>query len=165
MLTVSENGYGKRTSAYEYRISGRGGKGIIAMVVNQRNGKLVASFPVRRAIRSCWSPIAASSFACRSTASAWSAVRRKGVIVFSTAEDERVVAVEHIPDVENGDDGEDEAEAECRLSADHSLMLAGRFARDLMALVFQALDAACRAPPRAPVDAGGTKLRPWPSWQ
>ncbi|HET7210123.1 MAG TPA: DNA gyrase subunit A, partial [Methyloceanibacter sp.] len=46
VLTVSENGYGKRTSAYEYRISGRGGKGIIAMVVNQRNGKLIASFPV-----------------------------------------------------------------------------------------------------------------------
>ena len=46
VLTVSENGYGKRTSAYEYRISGRGGKGIIAMVVNQRNGKLLASFPV-----------------------------------------------------------------------------------------------------------------------
>ena len=46
VLTVSENGYGKRTSAYEYRISGRGGKGIIAMTVNQRNGKLVASFPV-----------------------------------------------------------------------------------------------------------------------
>ncbi len=45
VLTVSENGYGKRTSAYEYRISGRGGKGIIGMVVNQRNGKLIASFP------------------------------------------------------------------------------------------------------------------------
>ena len=46
VLTVSENGYGKRTSAYEYRISGRGGKGIIAMTVNQRNGRLVGSFPV-----------------------------------------------------------------------------------------------------------------------
>src|SRR5581483_2287152 len=40
VLTVSQKGYGKRTSAYEYRISGRGGKGIIAMTVNQRNGKL-----------------------------------------------------------------------------------------------------------------------------
>ena len=46
ILTVSENGYGKRTSAYEYRITGRGGQGIIAMAVNQRNGRLVASFPV-----------------------------------------------------------------------------------------------------------------------
>ena len=46
ILTISENGYGKRTSSFEYRLTGRGGKGIVAMAVNQRNGKLVASFPV-----------------------------------------------------------------------------------------------------------------------
>ncbi len=104
VLTVSQNGYGKRTSAYEYRISGRGGKGIIAMVVNQRNGKLVGSFPVEEGdqimlvtdrgqlIRV---PVEDISIVGRST---------QGVIVFDTAEDERVVAVEHIPDVENGGD-------------------------------------------------------------
>ncbi|RPH65579.1 MAG: DNA gyrase subunit A, partial [Hyphomicrobiales bacterium] len=43
ILTVSSNGYGKRTSSYEYRITGRGGKGIVAMAVNDRNGPLVAS--------------------------------------------------------------------------------------------------------------------------
>jgi DNA gyrase subunit A len=101
VLTVSENGYGKRTSAYEYRISGRGGKGIIAMVVNQRNGKLLASFSVEdtdqimlvtdggQLIRV---PVQDISIMGRST---------QGVIVFSTAEGERVVSVEHIPD-ENG---------------------------------------------------------------
>ena len=46
VLTVSENGYGKRTSSHEYRITGRGGKGIVAMAVNARNGSLIASFPV-----------------------------------------------------------------------------------------------------------------------
>ena len=46
VLTVSERGFGKRSSSYEYRISGRGGKGITAMIVNERNGRLVASFPV-----------------------------------------------------------------------------------------------------------------------
>ena len=46
ILTVSENGYGKRTSSFEYRITRRGGKGIVAMAVNGRNGKLIASFPV-----------------------------------------------------------------------------------------------------------------------
>ena len=40
VLTVSERGFGKRTSSYEYRTSGRGGKGIIAMAVNERNGRL-----------------------------------------------------------------------------------------------------------------------------
>src|SRR5262249_38692347 len=49
VLTVSVNGYGKRTSSYEYRTTGRGGKGIVAMNVNNRNGKLVASFPVEDA--------------------------------------------------------------------------------------------------------------------
>src|SRR4029077_7555136 len=46
VLTISEKGYGKRTSSFEYRTTGRGGKGIVAMSVNDRNGKLVASFPV-----------------------------------------------------------------------------------------------------------------------
>ncbi|MBN8995745.1 MAG: DNA gyrase subunit A [Rhizobiales bacterium] len=46
VLAVSENGYGKRTSSFEYRITRRGGKGIVAMSVNERNGKLVAAFPV-----------------------------------------------------------------------------------------------------------------------
>src|SRR5208337_1536829 len=42
ILTVSENGYGKRTSSFEYRVTGRGGKGVVAMAVNARNGELVA---------------------------------------------------------------------------------------------------------------------------
>src|SRR5262249_62092810 len=45
VLTVSENGYGKRTSAYEDRISGPGGKGIIAMGVNQRKGGVNGAVP------------------------------------------------------------------------------------------------------------------------
>ncbi|MDP9137595.1 MAG: DNA gyrase subunit A, partial [Pseudomonadota bacterium] len=47
ILTVSSNGFGKRSSSYEYRRAGRGGKGITAMTVNKRNGELVASFPVK----------------------------------------------------------------------------------------------------------------------
>jgi DNA gyrase subunit A len=46
VLTVSTNGYGKRTSSFEYRITRRGGKGITAMAVNDRNGLVVGSFPV-----------------------------------------------------------------------------------------------------------------------
>jgi DNA gyrase subunit A len=96
VLTVSVNGYGKRTSSYEYRTTGRGGKGIVAMSVNNRNGKLVASFPVEdsdqimlvtdkgQLIR-C--PVEDIRIAGRST---------QGVIVFDTAEDEHVVSVEHI---------------------------------------------------------------------
>jgi DNA gyrase subunit A len=46
VTTVSANGYGKRTSSFEYRITRRGGKGIVAMAVNERNGQVVGSFPV-----------------------------------------------------------------------------------------------------------------------
>ena len=46
ILTISANGFGKRSSAYEYRVSGRGGKGIIAMTLTERNGDLLAAFPV-----------------------------------------------------------------------------------------------------------------------
>jgi DNA gyrase subunit A len=105
VLTVSVNGYGKRTSSYEYRTTGRGGKGIVAMSVSNRNGKLVASFPVEHAdqimlvtdkgqLIRC--PVEDIRIAGRST---------QGVIVFNTAEDEHVVSVEHISEDENGENG------------------------------------------------------------
>jgi DNA gyrase subunit A len=47
ILTVTENGFGKRTSAYEYRRTGRGGQGITNIDTSARNGRVVASFPVK----------------------------------------------------------------------------------------------------------------------
>lgn len=113
VLTVSVNGYGKRTSSYEYRTTGRGGKGIVAMSVNNRNGNLVASFPVEDAdqimlvtdkgqLIRC--PVEGIRIAGRST---------QGVIVFDTAEDEHVVSVEHITEEAesgNGANGEGNSE-------------------------------------------------------
>ncbi len=46
ILSVTENGYGKRTSAYEYRVTNRGGQGIINILTSKRNGPVVAAFPV-----------------------------------------------------------------------------------------------------------------------
>ncbi len=104
ILTVSENGFGKRTVSYEYRVTGRGGKGIVAMAVNERNGALVASFPVEdgdeimlvtdggQLIRV---PVAGIRIAGRGT---------QGVIVFHTADGERVVSVDRIGETE--DEGE-----------------------------------------------------------
>jgi DNA gyrase subunit A len=45
ILTITENGYGKRTSAYEYRRTNRGGQGITNIDTSERNGRVVASFP------------------------------------------------------------------------------------------------------------------------
>ena len=46
ILSITENGFGKRTSFYEYRVTNRGGKGIIGIVNSKRNGNVAASFPV-----------------------------------------------------------------------------------------------------------------------
>lgn len=48
ILTITENGFGKRTSAYEYRTTNRGGVGITNIVTSKRNGSVVASFPIVR---------------------------------------------------------------------------------------------------------------------
>ncbi|WP_042645444.1 DNA gyrase C-terminal beta-propeller domain-containing protein, partial [Legionella pneumophila] len=46
ILTATENGYGKRTHIDEYRVSGRGGQGVISIQVTERNGKVVRSLQV-----------------------------------------------------------------------------------------------------------------------
>jgi DNA gyrase subunit A len=96
VLTVSENGFGKRSSSYQYRTTGRGGKGIVAMSITPKTGRLVASFPVEendqimlvtnggQLIRTQVNGI---RLAGRST---------QGVIVLNTADDERVVSVERL---------------------------------------------------------------------
>ncbi len=108
ILTVTENGYGKRSSAYEYRIAGRGGQGIINIETSDRNGEVVASFPVGdedqillvtdggQLIR-C--PVADIRIAGRNT---------QGVTLFKTAESERVVSVSRLDEsVLDGDEDED----------------------------------------------------------
>ncbi|MBD1164786.1 DNA gyrase subunit A [Pelagibacterales bacterium SAG-MED13] len=46
VLSISENGFGKRTSHYDYRVTNRGGKGIIGIINSPRNGNITSSFPV-----------------------------------------------------------------------------------------------------------------------
>ena len=100
VLTVADRGYGKRSSSFEYRTTRRGGKGIVAMNVTPKTGRLVASFPVEESdqimlvtnqgklIRTT---VAGIRIAGRST---------QGVIVLNTAEDEHVVSVERLSEEE-----------------------------------------------------------------
>jgi DNA gyrase subunit A len=110
VLTVSSEGFGKRTSAYDYRRTGRGGQGLIAHDLTKRGGRLVASFPVDdgdelllvsdqgQLIRV---PVSQVRIAARNT---------QGVTIFRKAEDEHVVSVERIEgDGESGDDAGDDA--------------------------------------------------------
>ncbi len=102
ILTVSTEGYGKRTSAYEFRRTGRGGQGLLAQDLTKRGGRLAASFPVDdsdqillvtdqgQLIRT---PVTQVRMVGRNTS---------GVIIFRTSSDEHVVSVERLADA--GDD-------------------------------------------------------------
>jgi DNA gyrase subunit A len=106
VLTLSENGYGKRTSSYEYRITGRGGKGIVAMAVNERNGKLIASFPVEDSDQIMLVTDGGQLIRCPVDGIRIAGRPTQGVTVFNTADDQKVMSVERIRDDESGDDGE-----------------------------------------------------------
>lgn len=117
ILSLTENGFGKRSSSYEYRTTNRGGSGIINIETSERNGQVVASFPVAdgddimlvtdrgKLIRI---PVGDIRIAGRNT---------QGVIVFKTGDDEKVVSAAHLgeddaaDDAEEGDSGNDAAAA------------------------------------------------------
>jgi len=117
ILTVTENGFGKRTSAYEYRITGRGGQGIANIDMTKKTGQVVASFPVEHAddimlvsdggklIRM---PVDDIRIAGRKT---------QGVTLLRTAEGERVVSTARLGDLggsgeeEEGDQPDDDSSA------------------------------------------------------
>jgi len=107
ILTVSQNGYGKRSSSFEYRITGRGGKGIVAMAVNERNGPLVASFPVEDSDQIMLVTDGGQLIRCPVEGIRIIGRGAQGVIVFNTAEDEKVVSVERVAaEEEEGEGGE-----------------------------------------------------------
>jgi DNA gyrase subunit A len=112
ILTVSSEGFGKRTSAYDYRRTGRGGQGLIAHDLSKRGGRLVASFPVEDAdeillvtdqgqlIRV---PVGQIRIAGRNT---------QGVTIFRTAEDEHVVSVERLEGASEDQDDDSDGDSE-----------------------------------------------------
>jgi DNA gyrase subunit A len=107
LLTVSSEGFGKRTSAYDFRRTGRGGQGLAAQDLSKRGGRLVGSFPIDdsdqillvtdqgQLIRV---PVSQIRVAARNT---------QGVTIFRTAQDEHVVSVERLAD-SGGDDNQGE---------------------------------------------------------
>ena len=114
ILTLSENGFGKRSSAYEYRVTGRGGKGITAMAVNERNGDLVASFPIEETDQIMLVTDGGQLIRCPVNDIRIAGRSTQGVTVFRTGDDESVVSVSRISEDVNGDDedgADDEAPA------------------------------------------------------
>ena len=107
VLTISERGQGKRTSSYEYRTTGRGGKGIVAMdnrekdgSIRPRIGKLVASFPVEESDQLMLVTNGGQLIRSRVAEIGIKGRKTRGVIVFDTGESERVVSVERVSEEE-----------------------------------------------------------------
>jgi DNA gyrase subunit A len=110
ILTVSTEGFGKRSSAYEFRRTGRGGQGLLAQDLTKKGGRLTASFPVDdfdqillvtdqgQLIRT---PVNQVRIVGRNTS---------GVTIFRTAQDEHVVSVERLADQGGEDEPEDQTE-------------------------------------------------------
>lgn len=112
ILTISENGFGKRTSSYEYRTTHRGGNGFTNIKLGGKNTAVAGSFPVAdnhdiimvtdggKIIRT---PVSDVRIAGRSTA---------GVTLFRTAENEKVVSAISIVSDDDADNATDESVAE-----------------------------------------------------
>ncbi len=112
VLTISERGFGKRSSSYDYRISGRGGKGIAAMVVNDRNGALIASFPIEDSDQLMLVTDGGQLIRCPVKDVRIAGRNTQGVRIFKTDSTEKVVSVERIRDdgtVDEGGEGENGA--------------------------------------------------------
>jgi len=107
ILSVSEQGFGKRTSSYEYRVTGRGGSGIVAMALTGRNSALTGAFPVEESDdimlitdtgQTIRCPVADIGIKGRST---------QGVTLFRLDEGKRVVFVDRVAESENGNGHEE----------------------------------------------------------
>lgn len=121
ILTITENGYGKRSSAYEYRITNRGGSGITNIITSKRNGDVVASFPIENSDQVMI--ITDKGTLIRSDISTVRITGRntQGVTLIKAKENEKVVSVariahsgnKEIDDAETGEeDGEESGSSE-----------------------------------------------------
>ncbi len=108
ILSVSENGYGKRTSAYEYRITNRGGSGVVNMAISNKLGDVVASIPVTEKDELMLITNTGKLIRCKLNSVRTTGRSTAGVILFKTEDHEKVVSVAIIAEDEETEEiGED----------------------------------------------------------
>ena len=115
VLTVTENGYGKRTVITEYPTKGRGTKGVVSIKVSERNGQVVGAIQALEADE--FMMITNAGTLVRTRVSEVSQVGRntQGVTLIRTSEDEKVVGLQRIEEVEEDielEEGVDAVETE-----------------------------------------------------
>jgi DNA gyrase subunit A len=111
ILTVTANGYGKRTSAYEYRRTNRGGQGITNIETSARNGSVVASFPVAEAEHLMLATDQAKMIRTDVKEIRIAGRNTQGVTIFRVSDDEHVVSAARIDESEEPEDPAEEAVA------------------------------------------------------
>ena len=98
ILSVTENGFGKRTSFYDYRVTNRGGKGIIGIVASSRNGNVAASFPVNEGDEIISSTDKGKVIRCAVKEIRIAGRNTQGVRIFNLSGEEKVVSAIKIDD-------------------------------------------------------------------
>ena len=106
ILTVASNGQGKRTSSYEYRLTNRGGKGVISIMLAKSNADVVSSFPVDQSDQIMLIDDNGQLIRCPVSDIRIMGRNTQGVKIFNIDEKSSVVSVERV--VEQDEDGEDE---------------------------------------------------------
>ena len=97
MLTVSNLGFGKRSSLFDYRLTGRGGQGIAAMELNAKNGQMIATFPVKDTDQIMLVTNNGQLIRCPVDQIRIAGRKTQGVTIFKVASNEQVVAVAKVP--------------------------------------------------------------------
>ena len=103
VLTMSQTGFGKRSSSYEYRVTGRGGSGIVAIGMGKKNSAVIASFPVEESDDLMLISDAGQTIRVAVSGISVQGRAAQGVTVFRVDEGEKVVSVERIADVGGGE--------------------------------------------------------------
>ena len=98
ILSITENGFGKRTSFYEYRVTSRGGKGIIGIINSSRNGNVAASFPVNEGDEIILSTDKGRVIRCAVKEIRSAGRNTQGVRIFKLSGEEKVVSAIKIED-------------------------------------------------------------------
>ena len=98
ILSITENGFGKRTSFYEYRVTNRGGKGIIGIVNSERNGNVAASFPVNEGDEIILSTDKGRVIRCAVREIRSAGRNTQGVRIFKLSGEEKVVSAIKVTD-------------------------------------------------------------------
>jgi len=108
ILSASERGYGKRTPLADYPRRGRGGQGVIAMVINERNGKLVGAVQVQDGEEIMLISDQGTLVRTRVDEVSSSSRNTQGVTLIKLAKDETLVGLERVQEPSGGDDELDE---------------------------------------------------------